>query len=64
MKNCTTLTSAQTWVTVHCYIGTFLMRAERKVILPRETLIKKPTNTTAHNLVRSQTVTCLACQNL
>jgi len=33
MKNGTTLNSAQTWVTVRCDVGTFLMPAESLVSL-------------------------------
>ena len=47
-----------------CDKGTFLMHAERKTVQPRETLLKQPTNTTARNLVCSQTIMCLPQQNL
>jgi len=40
------------------------MQAEHKIVLPRETLVKQPTHTKARNLVCSQTIICLPCQNL
>jgi len=47
-----------------CDVGTFLMHAERKTVKPRETLVKQPTNTKTCNLVCSQAIICLPCQNL
>jgi len=47
-----------------CDIGTFLMHAERKTVWPRQTLVKKPANTKARNLVCSETIIRLPRQNL